>query len=92
MEEVVLDAMIEAVIFAVRKDLINTLMDTECCKWSKRRVRKLCKKLQKRQDDLGSIQDAKDYVKEKIGPSISQSSMDSEDSIIIKFAKRISVI
>ncbi len=92
MEEVVIDAMIEAVIFAVRKDLINTLMDSECCKWSKRRVRKLCKKLQKRQDDLGSIQDAKDYVKEKIAPSISQSSMDSEDSIIIKFAKRISVI
>lgn len=92
MEEVVLDAMIEAVIFAVRKDLINTLMDTECCKWSKRRVRKLCKKLQKRQDDLGSIQDAKDYVKEKISPSISQSSLDSEDSIIIKFAKKISLV
>ncbi len=92
MEEVVLDAMIEAVIFAVRKDLINTLMDTECCKYSKRRVRKLCKKLQKRQDDLGSIQDAKDYVKEKISPSISQSSLDSEDSIIIKFAKKISLV
>jgi len=92
MEEVVLDAMIEAVIFAVRKDLINTLMDTECCKWSKRRIRKLCKKLQKRQDDLGSIQDAKDYVKEKISPSISQSSLDSEDSIIIKFAKKISLV
>jgi len=66
MEEIVIDAIVEAVIFAVRKDLINCLMDTECCKWSKRKVKKLCKKLQKRQDDMDSIEEAKQTVKQSI--------------------------
>jgi len=66
MEEIVIDAIIEAVIFAVRKDLINCLMDTECCKWSKRKVKKLCKKLQKRQEDMDSIEEAKESVRQSI--------------------------
>lgn len=66
MEEIAIDAIVEAVIFAVRKDLINCLMDTECCKWSKGKVKKLCKKLQKRQDDMESIEDAKATVRQSI--------------------------
>lgn len=105
MEPIVVDALIEAVIYAVRKDLINSLMDTECCKYSKRRIRKLCKKLQKRQEDTESIEEAKDYVRKSVAHlsptgSIQSSSLkdleiepvESNESIILKFINRISEI
>ena len=105
MEAIVVDAIIEAVILAVRQDVINSLMDSECCKWSKRRVRKLCKKLQKRQDDKESIEEAKDYVRKSVANLSPTSSIQSEpledleieptkgdESIIFKFINRISEI
>jgi len=105
MEAIVVDALVEAVILAIRKDVINTLMDTECCRYSKRRMRKLCKKLQKRQDDKESIEEAKDYVRKSVANLSPMSSIQSEsledleiqptkgdESIIFKFINRISEI
>ena len=106
MEEVIIDALIEAVIYAVRKDVVNSLMETECCKYSKRRIRKLCKKLHDRQDSAESIEEAKDYVRKSVASlspttgSIESSSLkdleiepvESNESIILKFINRISEI
>ena len=66
MEELVIDVVVKAVILAVRKDLIKCLMDTECCRWSKRRIRKIAERLQKNADDEESIQEAVVTVKEAI--------------------------
>lgn len=66
MEELVIDVVIKAVILAVRKDLIKCLVDTECCRWSKRRIKKIAKRLQKNADDEESIQEAIITVKEAI--------------------------
>lgn len=63
METIVTDVLVEAIILAVRKDVVNSLMETECCKYSKRRIRKLCKKLQDRQDSTESIEEAKEIVR-----------------------------
>lgn len=63
MEEELLELVIAAVITAVRKDLTQMLMDTECCKWSKRRMKKLCDKLQKRIDDRETIEEALEHVR-----------------------------
>ena len=105
MEEVVLDLIVEACIMAVRKDVINCLMDTECCRWSKRKVKKLAKKLQKRADDVESIEEAKEHVRKSMAQfSPSSSSLESEDippilqsynnnkSVIHDFAKKLSII
>jgi hypothetical protein len=41
-------------------------METECCRWSKRRIKKLCKKLHDRQDSTESIEEAKEIVRRQI--------------------------
>ena len=104
MEAMIVDAIIESVIIAVRKDLINCLIDTECCKWSKRKIKKLAKKLQAHADDEQSIEEAKDKVRKTIA-DLSQSvsppeSLEEEPiyetlkerSIIHEFVKKMSLI
>lgn len=101
MEAVIVDAIIESVIIAVRKDLINCLMDTECCKWSKRKIKKLAKKLQAHADDEQSIEEAKQHVRKSIAylstpPSLEEEPIyevpDRTKSIIQEFVKKISLI
>jgi len=84
MEDEILELVVSAVITAVRKDLMKMLMDTECCKWSKRRVKKLCKKLQQRVDDQEAIEDAKDMIRRK--------SVSSPKQDIFKYAHKITSI
>lgn len=66
MEAVILDVIVEAVIMAVRKDVINTLVQTECCQWSKRRMKKLCQKLQERGEAVETVMEAKDLVRKSL--------------------------
>ena len=77
METIVIDAIIESVIIAVRQDLIKCLTETECCRWSKRRLTKLLKKLQKHADDEQSIQEAKFQVRQSIAHLTPMSSISS---------------
>lgn len=77
MEAIVVDAIIESVIIAVRKDLIKCLTETECCKWSKRRINKLLRKLQKVADDEQSIEEAKYEVRKSIAHLSPPSSIQS---------------
>jgi hypothetical protein len=107
MEVILVDAIIESVIIAVRKDLINCLVETECCRWSKRKIKKLLQKLQKHADDEQSIEEAKMRVRQSIAhlsqpPSLSSLSYDDRevipsdslkpDSIIHQFVKQLSLI
>jgi len=78
------ELVVAAVITAVRKDLVKMLVDTECCKWSKRRIKKLCKKMQEHIDDTEAIEDAKEMVRRK---SIKEPPKD-----IHKFANKITSI
>jgi len=66
METILTDVLVEAIILAVRKDVVNSLMETECCRYSKRRIRKLRKKLHDRQDSTESIEEAKEIVRRHI--------------------------
>lgn len=94
MESIILDGLVEAVIYAVRQDVIDSLMETECCKWSKRRIRKLCKKLHERRDAMESIEMAKEHVRKSlanltplsspVGSGSETSSMSSECSDVIE--------
>jgi len=104
MEAIVMDALIEAVIFAVRKDVVDSLMSTECCRWSKRRVRKLCKKLHERQDATESIEEAKEHVRQSIA-NLTPPEWDTDSecsdvieqeqepkSVILDFIKKITTV
>jgi len=85
MEAIVMDALVEAVIYAVRQDVVDSLMATECCKWSKRRIRKLCKKLHAREDATESIETAKEQVRQSIANlSPPEWDTDSECSDVIE--------
>ena len=84
---VVADAIIEAIIIAVRNDLIKMLTATECCKRSKRKLTKLVERLRKSYDDEEAIYEAKIKVREslsKISPLRDETSeMSYDDRIVI---------
>jgi hypothetical protein len=84
---VVADAIIEAVIIAVRNDLIKMLTATECCKRSKRKLTKLVERLRKSYNDEEAIYEAKVKVREslsKLSPLRDETSeMSYDDRVII---------
>ena len=98
MEVIAIDAIIEAVIFAVRKDLVACLMDMECCQYSKKKIRKIGERLRKREADMETIEEAKLKVRSTIRQSLSSLEKleeepvvtdDDVDSIVKQFMKRI---
>ena len=86
---VVADAIIEAVIIAVRNDLIKMLTATECCKRSKRKLTKLVERLRNSYNDEEAIYEARIKVRESLskisplreGSEISEMSYD--DRVIL---------
>jgi len=104
MEGIVLDALVEALIFAIRKDVVDSLMATECCMYSKRKIRKLCEKLHARQDATESIEEAKEHVRQSIA-NLSPPEWDTESecsdvieqdkepkSVILDFIRKITTV
>jgi hypothetical protein len=102
---IVADAIIEAVIIAVRNDLIKMLTATECCKRSKKKLTKLVERLRKSYEDEEAIYEAKIKVREslsKLSPPVSEMSYDDgviipsdslkPDSIIHQFVKKLTNI
>lgn len=63
MEDELIEAIVIAVVTAVRKDLIKMLMDTECCKWSKRRVKKLLTKIHKHEANTDAVDHAIEIIR-----------------------------
>lgn len=68
MEDELVEAIVVAVITAVRKDLIKMLMDTECCKWSKRRVKKLLSKIRTHEANTDAVDHAMEMIRKQMSP------------------------
>lgn len=99
MEAIAIDAIIEAVIFAVRKDLVACLMDMECCQYSRRKIKKIGERLKQRQADMETIEEAKRTVRKTIRQSLSSlEKLEEEpmevdvDSLVKQFMKKITLI